>query len=336
MTTPSSDRQRPLDRFAVIRTRHLEDLRQIYASIYASPRIEIEGDSGDFSASLNNRELKDIGLSYASYNSTLRMTFPYPKSFMQFFLLRGNGEATAEHAVVPMRAGSIGVIAPAECHVLRIGGNYERLGLALKPDALTKKLSAMIGAPIGHPLRMDSAQDATSPAQQGLRRLAFYLAEQLSADDSLLPDVALAELEQALMTAFLCANRHNYSHLLERKPPGAAPWQVRRVEEFIEANWNRPIRMEDLAAVTGASARSIFRAFRQSRGYSPMMFAKQVRLRRAQQMLRASDASSSVTDIAMACGFGNLGRFSKDYRAAIGESPSQTLNRAKAIGLSDH
>lgn len=332
MTMPSLGRQKPLDRFPVVRSRSVEQLQQVYASIYASPRIELESNGSAFSASLNSCKLTDIALNYASYSAALRMVLPYPNSFMQLFFLRGNGDVVAGKAVTPIQPGSAQVITPTERHVVRIGANHERLGLMLKPGPLTKKLSAIIGAPIGRALRMDPVQDATSHAMQGLHRLVRYLVEQLSADDAMLPDLVLAELEQALIVAFLCANRHNYSQFLERKPSGVASWQVRRAEEYIEANWNRAIRMEDLAAATGASARSIFRAFRQSRGCSPMSFAKQLRLRQAQQLLTASDSTASVTDVAMTCGFGDLGRFSKDYRAAFGEPPSKALNRAKASG----
>ena len=325
-----------LDRFPVIRTRSVEELRQVYASIYASPRIELEDNGSVFAAKLNNCNLKNIGLSYANYSGALRMVLPYPNSIMQFFILHGKGEVVAEKIVTPLEPGGTKVITPTERHVLRTGANHERLGLSLKSGPLMMKLSSLIGAQINCPLRMDHLQEASSPARQSLYRLASYLAEQLSANESILPDLMLAELEQTLMVAFLCANRHNYSNLLERKPLGVASWQVRRAEDYIEANWNRAIGVEDIAAATGASARSIFRAFRESRGCSPMNFVKQLRLRQAQQMLIASGLTASVTDIAMACGFGDLGRFSKDYRAAFGEPPSKALTRAKATGLASH
>jgi transcriptional regulator GlxA family with amidase domain len=79
--------------------------------------------------------------------------------------------------------------------------------------------------------------------------------------------------------------------------------------------------------VTGASARTIFKTFRQSRGYSPMAFLKQVRLDHARRMLLKSDSKTSVTAVALACGFHNLGHFARDYRARFGELPSETLGR---------
>lgn len=50
------------------------------------------------------------------------------------------------------------------------------------------------------------------------------------------------------------------------------------------------------------------------------------RLRAARSMLLAADPTrSSVTEVAMACGFRHLGRFSVEYRQAFGEKPSETL-----------
>ena len=139
----------------------------------------------------------------------------------------------------------------------------------------------------------------------------------------------MAELEQAIITSFICVNRHSESHLFDSVSPGVAPWQVTRAEEYIEANWDQPITVEALVVVTNASARSIFQSFRDCRGYSPMAFVKQVRLRHAQRMLMTLKEEISVTGVAFRCGFSNLGHFSKDYRESFGELPSETLNRAK-------
>ena len=63
------------------------------------------------------------------------------------------------------------------------------------------------------------------------------------------------------------------------------PWQVRRAEQFIEANWDQPITIEAVVAATNVSARSLFSAFKAGRGYSPMDFVKRVRLGRTWQKL---------------------------------------------------
>ena len=40
-----------------------------------------------------------------------------------------------------------------------------------------------------------------------------------------------------------------------------------------------------------------------------------------------------VTDTALRFGFGHLGRFSADYRQALGERPSETLRARTGLGL---
>jgi transcriptional regulator GlxA family with amidase domain len=81
--------------------------------------------------------------------------------------------------------------------------------------------------------------------------------------------------------------------------------------------------------VTSASARSLFHQFKQSRGQSPRVFLKQVRLQHAREMLRGTDRNLSVTHTALACGFTNLGHFASDYFEQFGERPSDTAKRRK-------
>ena len=64
-----------------------------------------------------------------------------------------------------------------------------------------------------------------------------------------------------------------------------------------------------------------------------MAFVKQVRLRHAQDMLLNPDANTSVTGVAFACGFQNLGHFARDYRQTFGELPSATLGRSKRFSI---
>jgi transcriptional regulator GlxA family with amidase domain len=129
--------------------------------------------------------------------------------------------------------------------------------------------------------------------------------------------------------AFLYASRHAFSHLLQNQESMPAPWVVRRIEEFIEAHWREPITIDRLAAEAGVSARAIFRAFERSRGYSPMAFAKTIRLKRAREVLMSGDPGVNVTTTAFKSNFASPSRFAKDYRDVFGELPSETLSRTR-------
>ena len=96
-------------------------------------------------------------------------------------------------------------------------------------------------------------------------------------------------------------------------------------------NWDKPITLEDIVTASGASARSVFRAFRQSRGYTPLQFRKHIRLLRAKQLLHDESAALSVTEVALICGFPDLSRFSKDFSRAFGVAPSTVLRKSKDL-----
>jgi len=157
----------------------------------------------------------------------------------------------------------------------------------------------------------------------------MFTVEQADSRASAFHPLALAEFEQAILVTFLSALRHNYSHLLRRPGRSIAPWQVRRAEEYIESNWDQPLTIEALALVTGISTRSLFLSFQKSRGYSPMDFVRRTRLAHAKMMLGQPEETISVTNVAFACGFGNLGHFARYYREQFGEVPSATLQRSQ-------
>jgi AraC-like DNA-binding protein len=144
-----------------------------------------------------------------------------------------------------------------------------------------------------------------------------------------MPPLMQSELQQLIITSFLMASANNYSELLHGESIRAAPWQVRRAEQFIEANWDQPITIDALVAETNISARSLFSSFRAARGYSPMQFVKRVRLRHARQKLLRPELGTSVSAVVFECGFGNPGHFARDYHQHFGEHPSETLRRGR-------
>jgi AraC-like DNA-binding protein len=95
---------------------------------------------------------------------------------------------------------------------------------------------------------------------------------------------------------------------------------------FIEENWDKKFKVEDIAAKFGISSRKIFRHFA-SRGTTLMDFVKDTKLQKVRQRLAASEPDTTVTCVSLECGFSNLGHFARDYRKRFGELPSETLRR---------
>jgi len=109
-------------------------------------------------------------------------------------------------------------------------------------------------------------------------------------------------------------------------PPVAPTTAVDRAMEWIEDHLDEPLTVSDVAAAAGLSTRQLQEVFRRQRGVSPMEVVRDLRLTRAHAQLRGS---TSVGDVAHACGFGHLSRFASAYRDRFGELPSETLQRRR-------
>lgn len=297
------------------------------APLYAVSAIEVPRTQARFDAKINHIEFRDIGLSYGRYGSPLQAVMSNTNFYAQGFGLRGSGEVVLKGQTFAVSGGRGGAGGPGETAKLNYGAGFEHLIMKIGPDALMRKLSALLGAPVVPPLKLSGGFDEDGLAAQ--RHLLRFAISELDRTGGALPPLVLAELEQALIVAYLCANTSNYSPQLNGHSPGAAPWQVRRAEEYIAANWDQPIRIEALARATNTSARSLFDTFKKHRGYSPMSFVKRVRLQRARTLLERPDEAASVTSVAYACGFSNLGHFARDYLFSFGELPSATLKASK-------
>jgi transcriptional regulator GlxA family with amidase domain len=243
--------------------------------------------------------------------------------------LKGAGAQRIGGKSVSVSRSRGAVLSPGDA-TLHYDPLFEHLSMTVRPAALMGKLAALVGDLRAGPLQFDSTVIASAPQAKRMERLLRFVADEFDAAAAPMPSIMASELQQSMITSFLLANASNYSTLLLDDPAPAAPWQVQLAEQFIEANWDRPITIEALAAATNISARSLFSSFKAGRGYSPMDFVKRVRLRRARQKLSNPDAETSVTAVAFKCGFGNPGHFAINDRELFGESPSETLKRGRA------
>ncbi len=105
--------------------------------------------------------------------------------------------------------------------------------------------------------------------------------------------------------------------------------RIADVENWIEANLDRPVTAGQLCRVAGVSQRGLEKAFESRRGMSPMRYLAERRLAAAHRMLVRAGPGGDVTTIASSVGFTHMGRFASAYRQAFGESPSASLKRAQ-------
>jgi AraC-like DNA-binding protein len=162
---------------------------------------------------------------------------------------------------------------------------------------------------------------------RGLRGLLEYILREAGHAHSPLARPASEKAFEALVLDALEA-----LFLLDAAPPHrdqtAGATHVRRAVEFMREHADEPLRVQQIADVIGVGSRVLHSVFRDQLGTTPRAMLADIRMERARQLLLCSDAATTVTDVALGCGFAHLGRFAAAYKTRYDEAPSQTLRRA--------
>ena len=98
--------------------------------------------------------------------------------------------------------------------------------------------------------------------------------------------------------------------------------RVNRAVDYITANLDQPLRLEEVARAACFSPYHFHRIFRGLLGETLASFVKRVRLERAVYLLSHRERPR-LTDVALACGFASSSDFSRSFRAHYGVPPRE-------------
>jgi len=278
----------PLRRFPVFKTSDPEEFNNALLTRFGARRTEMKSPV-NLLAQGNLAQLHSIGLVYGTSSVGVSVDYPEADRFRLLTAVAGGGEATIGGKSTGIDARQSCIVSPGQPMHLATTAGHRWFNLRIDPCAFEQKLAYLLGARPSGKLEFTAAVNRDHPQVQNLWRLIRLFSELLDTTSDQLAPVVLRELEQAILVAFLYANPHTFSHLLDREDRDTVPSHVRRAEEYIEAHWDQAITIESLVEATGVGARAIFRAFQQFRGYAPMAFARMVRLRQARAKLSAPD-----------------------------------------------
>jgi AraC family transcriptional regulator len=101
---------------------------------------------------------------------------------------------------------------------------------------------------------------------------------------------------------------------------GLAPWQMRRIEEYVEDSPDTTLSITLLADLCGISSGHLMRAFKQTTGETVHSYVESRRLAKAQRLLCETDLPLKA--IAAELGFSTPSSFSFAFRRATGGTPA--------------
>jgi AraC-like DNA-binding protein len=244
------------------------------------------------------------------------------------FFLSGSDQATISHSGRDFAPGEIVILPSGATHHHRTTGSCHWGTLSLTQD----DLSAASRDLVGHDAIDRSVTRYLRPPVAEMSRLlnlhkiAGEFAE--NGTDLLTQPELTRALEQAILHAtVMCLG-------------GAAPIQmswgsirhaaiIAKFEELLETNYDRPLHLAEICAAIGASERTLRISCIEHLGMGPIRYLWLRRMHIAHRALvQAVPGRTTVTEIATANGFWELGRFAVEYHALFGEVPSVSLRRA--------
>lgn len=104
---------------------------------------------------------------------------------------------------------------------------------------------------------------------------------------------------------------------------------VRKLDEYLQDNAGKTLQSMEIAAQFGVSVRTLNNAVVAIRGLSMHRYTRLRRLWSVRQQLVQGAAAEQLKAIALANGFWHMGEFRTLYRDLFGETPQQTLEKAR-------
>ncbi|EJU11255.1 AraC family transcriptional regulator [Sphingomonas sp. LH128] len=254
---------------------------------------------------------------------------PLEDIYLFQFSLKGGARVGRGGDLVPLGAGDLWVHDPFEPVVLELDGGYTHFSIKVPRATLEEVVTRELGRRPKE-IRFTRAPTRFLDQQQGLAEFVRAVCASSGAgpQNIFAHPRSVALTEEMLARLILLSVPHNYSDLLLARPAHAVPYYVKRVIDHIADHAADPLSLANLCRVSGVSARSLSAGFRAFCQTTPMHYLKNARLDRARDLLSTA-SGTSVTEVALDCGFNHLSKFSRDYLLRFGERPSDTLCRVR-------
>ncbi|SEQ60112.1 AraC family transcriptional regulator [Basfia succiniciproducens] len=95
---------------------------------------------------------------------------------------------------------------------------------------------------------------------------------------------------------------------------------------WLKEHYNESFDIEQLAAASSMSISGFYAQFRRLTGMSPLQYQKNLRLTKANALLKLGQ--KNISEIAFEIGYDSLPQFSREYKRYFGHSPRSDLSRA--------
>jgi AraC-like DNA-binding protein len=323
---------RPLfERQTILHSRDFDQARAFLASRAIDLRLPGAARGVQaFEVRFNGVYFPGLWIGYIAYGAEVTVEIlPQRGDYWVQMPLQGRLEASHGTRRLQCDRSHGAVNSPNGAHVIRSETGATRLGVCIHADALARHLAVLLDDAPDAPLEFAPEISLERGYGASLARVLHCAARDFGDGGWLGDPLTAARFEDFILTGLLFSQPSNYSRALHKRARPIAPRDVRRAVEYIHANLTQELTLGDLVRECGVAGRTLLKHFQDFKGISPMRYLRNQRLQRAREALQHGDVRQ-VSEAVSRCGFAHPGRFSIEYRRRFGESPSQTLARAKS------
>jgi AraC-like DNA-binding protein len=216
---------------------------------------------------------------------------------------------------------------PTTVQVVKASRNEPCLGLVLKLDL--REIAYLMAdgnlppAPAPQSSLGMAIGKVTLPLQDAVQRLVGLLDE--PKDIPILAPIIQREISYRLLLG------EQGPRLRQIASTGSPTHQVSRAIDWLKGNFEKPLRIEDLAAQARMSSSTFHHHFRAMTALSPLQYQKQLRLQEARRLMLAEhmDAASAAFQV----GYESPSQFSREYRRLFGAPPLRDIKNLHQVAI---
>ena len=104
---------------------------------------------------------------------------------------------------------------------------------------------------------------------------------------------------------------------------------IARAIEWLKGNYDRPLRIDDLAEKARMSASTFHHHFRSMTALSPLQYQKQLRLQEARRLMLAEHLDAATA--AFQVGYESPSQFSREYSRQFGAPPLRDITNLRQM-----
>jgi AraC-like DNA-binding protein len=107
--------------------------------------------------------------------------------------------------------------------------------------------------------------------------------------------------------------------------------RIARAIDRLRKDFDRPLRIEDVARELGMSVSGFHHHFKAITAMSPLQFQKQLRLQEARRLMLGEDLDAASAGYRV--GYGDASHFTREYKRLFGEPPARDAERLREAAM---